>query len=223
MSSSAGLVKPKPRAAATPRVVKDEEEHVSPTDETKKRERNDSEDEGAAVKKSKADDEDEVGAGEKQSDGSIVFDLSAKKQVSVRAWKSAILVDIREYYDSNGERKPGKKGISLTSDQWKAMTKLISDIDVAVKWVQDPDTPAGTYEADTLSDVEANSVAFAISSKRRASVRKFKSMVLVDFREYYDASGTLKPGQKGISLTNEQWTKLKERADAINAAMKSFK
>ncbi|KAF0685694.1 Aste57867_22441 [Aphanomyces stellatus] len=157
--------------------------------------------------------------GEKQADGSIVFDLSSKKQVTVRAWKSAILVDIREYYDSNGEKKPGKKGISLTKEQWKAVVTLADDIDTAVSWVQDSDSVSGGYEADTLDDVESGSVAFALSGKRRATVRKFKAMVLIDFREYYDASGVMKPGQKGISLTKDQWRMLKDRFDAIAAAM----
>ena len=44
-------------------------------------------------------------------------------------------------------------------------------------------------------------------------------MVLIDFREYYDANGTMKPGQKGISLKKEQWEMLHEGFDAIEAAM----
>jgi hypothetical protein len=30
-------------------------------------------------------------------------------------------VDIREFYDAGGEMKPGKKGISLTQEQWEAL------------------------------------------------------------------------------------------------------
>ncbi|RHY27708.1 hypothetical protein DYB32_006597, partial [Aphanomyces invadans] len=206
-------VKPESVEAAVDVTKKLLVENGSLSDVVKKRERSDSEVESGASKKSKSDQD--VAGGKKQADGSILFDLSSKKLVSVRAWKSAILVDIREYFDSNGERKPGKKGISLTTDQFHAVMNLIDDIDLSVNWVQNPDKSVANYTVDTLSDVEPNS----ISSKRRVSVRKFKSMVLVDIREYYDANGTMKPGNKGISLTKEQWNVLKSHVDAIKTAM----
>lgn len=36
--------------------------------------------------------------------------LSAKRQVTVRDFRGAVLIDIREYYDDQGVSKPGKKG-----------------------------------------------------------------------------------------------------------------
>ncbi|KAI5959394.1 uncharacterized protein KGF55_005371 [Candida pseudojiufengensis] len=45
--------------------------------------------------------------------------LDSKKRVTVRKFNNVNLVDIREYYiDSNGEKKPGKKGISLTEESY---------------------------------------------------------------------------------------------------------
>ena len=38
----------------------------------------------------------------------------------------------------------------------------------------------------------------------------------VDIREYYDDAGELKPGQKGISLTLEQWSKFKAALPALD-------
>ncbi|CAK4613178.1 unnamed protein product [Aphanomyces euteiches] len=212
MSSVAALEKPK----ATAFVKEEIEETPVPTT---KRERSASLEEEPVGKKLKSSSEVK---GEKQEDGSVLFDLTSKKQVSVRTWKNAVMVDIREYYDSNGEMKPTKKGISLTKDQWKTVVSLADDIDKAVGWVQNPSNRALDYQAETLDDVEANSVAFSISSKRRATVRKFKSMILIDFREYYDAHGTMKPGQKGVSLKKEQWEMLHERFDAIEAAMEEL-
>lgn len=48
-----------------------------------------------------------------QSDEGVVFELSSKRRVTVRKWRSAVLIDIREYYDDNGVSKPGKKGASV--------------------------------------------------------------------------------------------------------------
>ncbi|KAF8161106.1 transcriptional Coactivator p15-domain-containing protein [Crassisporium funariophilum] len=43
-----------------------------------------------------------------------------------------------------------------------------------------------------------------LGKKKRAVVRSFKGIGLVDIREYYGADGEEKPGKKGISLTLEQ-------------------
>ncbi|XP_077988980.1 activated RNA polymerase II transcriptional coactivator p15-like [Glandiceps talaboti] len=61
-----------------------------------------------------------------------------------------------------------------------------------------------------------------LSRMRYVNVRDFKGKVLVDIREYYDAGGELKPGRKGISLTREQWEKLKECVDEIDEKIADF-
>ncbi|KDR75881.1 hypothetical protein GALMADRAFT_68397, partial [Galerina marginata CBS 339.88] len=55
-----------------------------------------------------------------------------------------------------------------------------------------------------------------LGKKKRAVVRSFKGVALVDIREYYGADGEEKPGKKGISLTLDQWDTLKEGSDAID-------
>ncbi|KAF8711832.1 Transcriptional Coactivator p15 (PC4), partial [Rhizoctonia solani] len=58
---------------------------------------------------------------------------------------------------------------------------------------------------DKHTDAEGNTY-FEISGKRRVTVRSFNGLKLVDVREMYTdkASGELKPGKKGISLSEEQ-------------------
>jgi len=64
---------------------------------------------------------------------------------------------------------------------------------------------------------------FQLAKMRYVKVREFKGKVYVDIREYYnDASGDMKPGKKGISLSVEQWNTLKENMDNIDEALKNF-
>ena len=61
------------------------------------------------------------------------FQLSKTKKVSVRDFRGKTLVDIREYYQKDGgEWAPGRKGISLTKDQWETLKDLVGSIDLAV-------------------------------------------------------------------------------------------
>ena len=62
----------------------------------------------------------------------IKFILDNKKRITVHKFKGQIKVDIREFYDSNGEMKPGKKGISLSLDNWKKLKGFIDDIDESI-------------------------------------------------------------------------------------------
>lgn len=53
--------------------------------------------------------------------------LSNNRYLTVSEFKNKVRVDIREYYMNDaGERKPGKKGISLSLDEWK---KVVSNLD----------------------------------------------------------------------------------------------
>ena len=54
-------------------------------------------------------------------------ELSRKRRFTVCDWEGAVKVDIREFYERDGKLLPGKKGISLTLDQYKIMKNLIED------------------------------------------------------------------------------------------------
>ena len=62
----------------------------------------------------------------------VKFVLDNKKRITVHKFKGQIKVDIREFYDSNGEMRPGKKGISLSLDNWKKLKGFIDDIDESI-------------------------------------------------------------------------------------------
>ncbi|XP_022099669.1 activated RNA polymerase II transcriptional coactivator p15-like [Acanthaster planci] len=64
---------------------------------------------------------------------------------------------------------------------------------------------------------------YPLSRQRFVSVREFRGKVLIDIREYYtDNSGELKPGKKGISLTVEQWEKLKDSVDEVSNSVREL-
>jgi hypothetical protein len=70
--------------------------------------------------------------GEKVSDG-IRFPLSNKRFVTAKTWKGKTYVDVREFYEKDGELLPGKSGLSLTPEQWETLKFLIPAVDAALK------------------------------------------------------------------------------------------
>ena len=59
----------------------------------------------------------------------LICELSRNRRISVGEYNGKKLVDIREYYEKNGDMLPGKKGISLTVDQFQLFKEHISEIE----------------------------------------------------------------------------------------------
>ena len=59
------------------------------------------------------------------------FELGKNKRVTIRRFKNINLIDIREYYldQSSGDMRPGKKGISLTEEQYDQLIRHRSEIE----------------------------------------------------------------------------------------------
>ncbi|KAI9598315.1 transcriptional Coactivator p15-domain-containing protein [Syncephalis fuscata] len=69
----------------------------------------------------------------KNSEGDAYFRLGAKKRLTIRKWKTMVLIDFREYFtDAAGEERPTKKGLSLTKEQWEILKSSMSTIDQVI-------------------------------------------------------------------------------------------
>ena len=59
--------------------------------------------------------------------------IGKSRYISVSEFRGKPYINIREYYDDKGVEKPGKKGISLPSDQWDKLKSLMDQIDKDLK------------------------------------------------------------------------------------------
>ncbi|KAL0218151.1 hypothetical protein RCL1_008999 [Eukaryota sp. TZLM3-RCL] len=79
------------------------------------------------------------------------FPISSTRSVSIRSFKNTLLIDIREHYtDSEGEIKPGKKGISLSLEQYRELLKVLPDVSACI------DRATGNVEEEETSEEESS-------------------------------------------------------------------
>ncbi|KAI0965509.1 transcriptional Coactivator p15-domain-containing protein [Xylaria arbuscula] len=87
----------------------------------------------------------------KDDEGNPFWTLSANRRVVLQNFKGKNFINIREYYDSNGELKPGKKGIMLTLEQYNLLLAALPAVnaellskghDVPDIFAEPPNAPA---------------------------------------------------------------------------------
>ncbi|DBA81025.1 TPA: hypothetical protein ACH3X2_007230 [Trebouxia sp. C0005] len=66
-------------------------------------------------------------------DASFDIALSGKRKASISVFKGKPMVNIREFYEQDGEQKPGSKGISLPPEQWHKLVAGFGQLDAALK------------------------------------------------------------------------------------------
>ncbi|XP_067000833.1 RNA polymerase II transcriptional coactivator [Anabrus simplex] len=84
-------------------------------------------------KKSKASASGKSSASRKEDEEEPTWVLESKRLLKVREFKGKLYIDIREYYEADGELKPGKKGISLSTSQWRKLKDIVEEVDDVVK------------------------------------------------------------------------------------------
>lgn len=74
----------------------------------------------------------EATKGVQVNDNEVKIHLGKSKYVSIRKFNGKQIIDIREFYEKDGEELPGKKGIALTKDLWEELKRNIDVIDEAL-------------------------------------------------------------------------------------------
>ncbi|XP_013117235.1 RNA polymerase II transcriptional coactivator [Stomoxys calcitrans] len=59
--------------------------------------------------------------------------LEKLRQIRISEFRGRKLIDIREFYEKNGELLPGKKGISLSITQWKRLLEVADEVNRAIE------------------------------------------------------------------------------------------
>ncbi|XP_026478601.1 RNA polymerase II transcriptional coactivator-like [Ctenocephalides felis] len=83
--------------------------------------------------------------------------------------------------------------------------------------------PSKKSKTPSSNKEESESDTWTLEKLRKVTIREFKGKVMVDIREHYlDASGEMKPGKKGISLSATQFNKLADLIPEIKEKLKKY-
>ncbi|KEQ71990.1 PC4-domain-containing protein [Aureobasidium namibiae CBS 147.97] len=99
-------------------------------------------------------------------DGNPYWELSGKRRVTLSEYKKIHLINIREYYEKDGKTLPGKKGISLSLEQFSAFLGILPEVEEALK-SQGQELPRPNYTQDEIpADYEPETDAAATTTSK---------------------------------------------------------
>ncbi|CAF0848494.1 unnamed protein product [Didymodactylos carnosus] len=138
------------------------------------------------------------------------------------------LATLLNYDDKFVESSSDEKNDESDAEEQRTSTKKAKTSKSAAK--EDPPAKrAKTEVSGTKASVAAASTTgpngekrYEVGRMRYISVSEFKNKPYVNIREYYDDKGVEKPGKKGISLSLEQWQKLKTFVDQVDNDLKKY-
>jgi hypothetical protein len=68
-----------------------------------------------------------------EDNGEEYWELSGKRRITISSFNNKLMINIREYYEKDGQSLPGKKGISLLLDQFGQLVTLLPHIEAVLK------------------------------------------------------------------------------------------
>ncbi|KAK4230215.1 transcriptional Coactivator p15-domain-containing protein [Podospora fimiseda] len=101
------------------------------------------------------------------AEGNNYWELGNNRRIGPSKFKNSTLVNIREYYTAaDGEVRPGKKGISLSLDQYKALLKVIPQLNEELR--------SQGQEVDDPVVASSSSTRAAVNSEKPGKSKKVK-------------------------------------------------
>mmetsp|Transcript_78473 Transcript_78473/g.230140 ORF Transcript_78473/g.230140 Transcript_78473/m.230140 type:complete len:351 (-) Transcript_78473:105-1157(-) len=140
--------------------------------------------------------------------GEVSIEITDKILGRVSSFAGSLGVDIRKFYREAGsdELRPTAKGIRLKVDEWQALLGKMPEVEAAVAG------GGGETSVKVSEDVVVTIKPSEGGGSKSVDVRRF----------YVDRNDKeLKPGKKGIFLSQLEWSGLKATADEISAALRS--
>ncbi|KAI6707771.1 hypothetical protein NL676_010733 [Syzygium grande] len=105
-----------------------------------------------------------------ESGGRVICELSDRRYVTLQDYNGTNMVSIRDYYIKDGKKFPGAKGISLTKDQWSALSSSLPSIEEAIKKMESKLRP---QTIDVALDDVSNSMATLVQGLVPIEINRF--------------------------------------------------
>ncbi|KAH8929515.1 PC4-domain-containing protein [Atractiella rhizophila] len=125
--------------------------------------------------------------------------------------------------DASEEEKPVKKKAKKESESSKKSKEIMeksSKKKVDSEQEEESETePQGSSKDVKVKKNKDGKPYVELGKLRRVTASSFRGKESIDIREYYEKDGDVLPGRKGISLSQEQWAKLKELIPVIDGML----
>jgi len=86
----------------------------------------------------------------RDAENNIYWEISRARRVTVSDYRGKKMIHLREYYEKDGNQLPGKKGISLTLEQYNALLGVVPAIEKELirSGVEDENVVRVVYEEE---------------------------------------------------------------------------
>ncbi|EGD94694.1 hypothetical protein TESG_02202 [Trichophyton tonsurans CBS 112818] len=117
------------------------------------------------------------------SNGDPYWEISRQRRVTISTFKGRVLVNVREYYEKDGQELPGKKGISMTLEQFNSLVTLLPEISAVIEQkggnVTRPDFSGSAATAgeedEEMSDVDEEKSKSNSKAKKPSPTKNFEA------------------------------------------------